>query len=80
MWGEPFSAEMKCPICNRMTPHLIELDSIHFIQKVILFHATCSVCEDSAFEAGEKASSYLYKCDYEYFNSITPLEDEPCKN
>lgn len=80
MFGEPFAMVMMCKDCKVKTTHLIELDSIHFKEKLILFWSTCSVCQDCAFEAGEKATSYLNKCDYEWWDSAEPLEDKVCKN
>lgn len=81
MFGESFSAEMKCPICNKIHAHLIELDSIHFKEKVILFNATCSNCQRvEMMMINHKAEPFVYKCSFEYWDSIEPLEDKPFLN
>lgn len=81
MWGEPFSCSMKCPKCNSMMPHLIVLDTIYFKEQIILFEATCAECQRLSFLVnGEPTQPYLYKCDYAYWASIQPIEDDPCPN
>lgn len=81
MWGEPFSCVMMCSKCEEKLPHLIELDSIHFKEKIILFWATCSECNRISFlTKGEPCDKHLFKCDYQYFEDISPLEDLPCDN
>jgi len=81
MWGEPFAAGMLCPICNKMTDHLIILDMISFKEKLIYFDARCSMCEKVSFMMhGKPSQPFHYKCDYLYWSEIEPEIDEPCKN
>lgn len=77
MFGEPFSAEMKCPICNKLHAHLIVLDTIHFKEKIITFEATCANCQRvQMMMFNHNADPFLYKCSYEYWNSLEPKEDK----
>jgi len=81
MFLEPFSAEMRCPVCGRKEPHLIELDSIHFKEKIITFLAHCSHCNKVEFMmSGNPALPMMYKCTYQYWDEIEPLEDKPNPN
>lgn len=81
MFGEPFSARLKCPICGRKEPHLVRLVEINFTLAQIHFTAYCSNCMNhSIAESNEPSETMHYKCDYAYYDSIEPLEDKPIMN
>lgn len=77
---EPFSAEMKCPICCRMFPHLVEFVNADFILGRVFFLATCANCQRVATAQKEMAEPFEYKCDFKYWEEMAPLEDLPCQN
>ncbi len=77
---ESFACGLKCPICCRMFPHLIEFDYVNFKAGIVLFYATCSNCQRLANMQGETAQPFRYQCDYKYWEEMTPIEDLPNPN